>query len=81
MWPLQSAASMRAPLKGKKLLVDTVFNMVEDNDDKVNEGVNTIAPSMTMEGDTIKVELFIEEGGGNDIIGGTVKFGAIAIWI
>lgn len=61
-------------LKGKKLLVDTVFNMVEDNADKVNEGVNTIAPSMTMEGDTIKVELFIEEGGGNDIIGGTVKF-------
>ena len=61
-------------LKGKKLLVDTVFNMVEDNDDKVNDGVNTIAPSMSMAGDTIKVELFIEEGGGNDIIGGTVKF-------
>ena len=61
-------------LKDKKLLVDTVFNMVEDNDDKVNEGVNTIAPSMSMAGDTIKVELFIEEGGGNAIIGGTVKF-------
>ena len=61
-------------LKGKKLLVDTVFNMVEDNADKVNEGVNTVAPSMSMAGDTIKVELFIEDGGGNDIIGGSVKF-------
>jgi hypothetical protein len=61
-------------LKGKKLLVDTVFNMVDDNANKVNDGVNTIAPSMSMEGDTIKVELFIEDGGGNDIIGGTVAF-------
>ena len=61
-------------LLGKKLLVDTVFNMVEDNADKVNEGINTIAPSMSMAGGTIKVELFIEEGGGNDIIGGTVEF-------
>ena len=61
-------------LKDKKLLVDTVFNMVEDNDDKVNEGINTIAPSMSMAGDTIKVELFIEDGGGNAIIGGTVAF-------
>ena len=61
-------------LKDKKLLVDTVFNMVDDNANKVNEGVNTIAPSMSMEGDTIKVELFIEDGGGNAIIGGNVKF-------
>ena len=61
-------------LKDKKLLVDTVFNMVEDNADKVNEGVNTIAPSMTMEGDTIKVELFIEDGAGVAIIGGEVAF-------
>jgi hypothetical protein len=61
-------------LKGKKLLVDTVFNMVDDNANKVNDGVNTIAPSMSMDGDTIKVELFIEDGGGNDIIGGTVAF-------
>ena len=61
-------------LAGKKLLVDTVFNMVDDNANKVNEGVNTIAPSMSMAGDTIKVELFIEDGGGNDIIGGTVAF-------
>ncbi len=61
-------------LAGKKLLVDTVFNMVEDNADKVNEGVNTIAPSMTMEGDTIKVELFIEDGGGVSTLGGGVKF-------
>ena len=61
-------------LAGKKLLVDTVFNMVEDDADKVNEGVNTIAPSMTMEGDTIKVELFIEDGGGVSTLGGGVKF-------
>lgn len=61
-------------LAGKKLLVDTVFNMVEDDADKVNEGVNTIAPSMTMMGDTIKVELFIEDGGGVSTLGGGVKF-------
>ena len=61
-------------LADKKLLVDTVFNMVEDDADKVNEGVNTIAPSMTMEGDTIKVELFIEDGGGVSTLGGGVKF-------
>ena len=61
-------------LKDKKLLVDTVFNMVEDNADKVNDGVNTIAPSMTMENDTIKVELFIEDSAGEGIIGGNVKF-------
>ena len=61
-------------LKGKKLLVDTVFNMVEDNADKVNEGVNTITPSFAMSGDTVKVELFIEEGGGNEIIAVSAKF-------
>ena len=61
-------------LKGKKLLVDTVFNMVDDNANKVNDGVNTIAPSMTMAGDTIKVELFIEDGGGVSTLGGGVKF-------
>ena len=61
-------------LKDKKLLVDTVFNMVDDNANKVNEGVNTIAPSMTMAGDTIKVELFIEDGGGVSTLGGGVKF-------
>ena len=60
-------------LKGKKLLVDTVFNMMEDAD-KVNEGVNTIAPSMSMAGDTVKVELFIDGGGGESIIGGTAEF-------
>ena len=69
-----AVGSVDAELKDKKLLVDTVFNMVEDNADKVNEGVNTIAPSMSMEGDTIKVELFIEDGGGNAIIGGAVTF-------
>ncbi len=61
-------------LKDKKLLVDTVFNMVDDNANKVNEGVNTIAPSMSMAGDTVKVELFIDGGGGESIIGGTAKF-------
>ena len=61
-------------LKDKKLLVDTVFNMVDDNANKVNEGVNTIAPSMTMADDTIKVELFIEDGGGVSTLGGGVKF-------
>lgn len=61
-------------LKGKKLLVDTFFNMVGDDADKINEGVNTIAPSMTMAGDTIKVELFIEDGGGVNTLGGGVKF-------
>lgn len=61
-------------LDGKKLLVDTVFNMVEDDADKVNEGVNTIAPSMAMMDDTIKVELFIEDGGGVSTLGGGVKF-------
>ena len=61
-------------LAGKKLLVDTVFNMVENDSDKVNEGVNTIAPSMTMMDDTIKVELFIEDGGGVNTLGGGVKF-------
>ena len=61
-------------LKDKKLLVDTKFNMVDDNDDKVNDSANTIAPSMAMAGDTIKVELFIEDGGGVDVIGGQVEF-------
>ena len=50
-------------LKGKKLLVDTVFNMVDDNANKVNEGVNTLAP-VSLAGDTVKVELFIDGGGG-----------------
>ena len=60
-------------LKGKKLLVDTVFNMMEAAE-KVNEGVNTIAPSMSMAGDTVKVELFIDGGGGENIIAGGAKF-------
>lgn len=68
-------SAQAGPLADKKLLVDTVFNMVEDDDDKVNEGVNTIAPSMSMEGDTIKVELFIEDGGGvGPITGASIKF-------
>ena len=60
-------------LKGKKLLVDTVFNMMEAAE-KVNEGVNTIAPSMSMAGDTVKVELFIDGGGGENIVAGGAKF-------
>lgn len=60
-----------ADLGGKKLLVDTAFGMV-DAADKVNEGVNTLPPAAM--GDTVKIELFIEDGGGNKTIGGTVKF-------
>ncbi len=60
LWP--SPPSDAGNLAGKKLLVDTVFNMVDDNADKVNEGVNTLAP-VAMAGDTVKVELFIDGGG------------------
>lgn len=60
------------PLADKKLLVDTIFNMV-DSDDKVNDGINTRAPAS--EGDTVKVELFIEDGGGiGPITGASIKF-------
>lgn len=55
----------------KKLLVDTAFNMVESAD-KVNEGVNTHAP--VAEGDTVKVELFAEDGGGKKTAGFQIKF-------
>lgn len=60
-------------LAGKKLLVDTAYGMVPAGD-KVNDGLNTIRPSMTMIGDTVNVELFIEEGGGAKVVGGEVKF-------
>ena len=66
-----SVGNAQADLGGKKLLVDTVFGMV-DAADKVNEGVNTLVPPAA--GDTVKVELFIEDGGGNKTIGGTVIF-------
>ena len=60
------------PLADKKLLVDTVFNMV-DSGDKVNEGINTLSPVAA--GDTVNVELFIEEGGGvGPITGASVRF-------
>ena len=58
-------------LAGKKLLVDTAYSMM-DAGDRVNEGVNTLAPVAA--GDTVKVELFMEDGGGVQIIGGEVKF-------
>ena len=57
-------------LEGKKLLVDTVINKEFD------EGMNTVAPSMTMAGDTLKVELFVEDGGGNKTNALQAKFGA-----
>ena len=63
---------MQVALEGKKLLVDTAFNMV-DSGDKVNEGKNTLSPVAA--GDTVKVELFIEDGGGvGPITGAEVKF-------
>ena len=55
----------------KKLLVDTAFNMVESAD-KVNEGVNTHAP--VAKGDTVKVELFAEDGGGKKTAGFQINF-------
>ena len=58
-------------LEGKKLLVDTNYSMM-DAGDRVNDGVNTLAPVAA--GDTVKVELFIEDGGGVPLIGGEVKF-------
>ncbi len=58
-------------LADKKLLVDTVFGMA-DADDKLNEGVNTLAPVAA--GDTVKVELFIDEGDSAQVVGAEVKF-------
>lgn len=55
----------------KKLLVDTVFNMVESGD-KVNEGINTHVPVAA--GDTVKVELFAEDGGGKKTAGFQINF-------
>ena len=73
-WTSRAATVETTPsgiLKGKKLLVDTVINAGE-----VNDGVNTIAPSMTMAGDTVKVELFVEDGGGNKTNALDAKFAA-----
>lgn len=66
-----SFGSATADLGGKKLMVDTVSDMA-DAADKSNDGVTTLAPPAA--GDTVKVELFVEDGGGNKTIGGTVKF-------
>ena len=59
-------------LAGKKLMVDTAFEMVDDAKDAVNDSVNTLAPVAA--GDTVKVQLFIEDGAGVKTIGGEVKF-------
>ena len=58
-------------LEGKKLLVDTNYSMM-DAGDRVNDGVNTLAPVAA--GDTVKVELFVEDAGGVNTIGGEVVF-------
>lgn len=57
-------------LQDSMLLVDTEVNMAYD------EGMNTVAPSMAMAGDTVKVELFVKGGGGNKALGLDAKFGA-----
>ena len=57
-------------LEDKKLLVDTVVNVAYD------AGTNTVAPSMAMAGDTVKVELFVNGGGGNKALALDAKFGA-----
>lgn len=57
-------------LQDSMLVVDTVVNMEYD------EGMNTVAPSMAMAGDTVKVELFVKGGGGKKAQGLDAKFGA-----
>ncbi len=59
-------------LAGKKLMVDTAFEMVDDAKDAVNDSVNTLAPVAA--GDTVKVQLFVEDGGGNKSLGFDAKF-------
>ncbi|MDE2889526.1 MAG: dockerin type I domain-containing protein [Gemmatimonadota bacterium] len=58
-------------LADKKLLVDTVIDGGEEN-----SGVNVITPSMAMAGDTVSVELFVEDGGGNTTNALEAIFGA-----
>ena len=65
-------------LAGKKLMLDAAYNMVDDNKDRVNEGVTEISPPA--KGDTIKVELYLEDGGGLQTIGGEVRFGIGDSW-
>ncbi len=57
-------------LKDSMLVVDTAVNMAYD------EGKNTVAPSMAMAGDTVRVELYVRGGGGNKALGLDAKFGA-----
>ena len=59
-------------LAGKKLLVDTAFEMVDKAEDAVNDSVNTLLP--VAEGDTVKVQLFVEDGGGNKSVALNAKF-------
>ncbi|MDE2999118.1 MAG: T9SS type A sorting domain-containing protein [Gemmatimonadota bacterium] len=59
-----------ASLKDSMLVVDTVVNMAYD------EGENTVAPSMAMAGDTVKVEMYVKGGGGQKAVGLDAQFGA-----
>jgi len=55
-------------LDGKKLLIDTSLQ----DADHVNDGVITSSPVAA--GDTVRVELYVEDGGGVSIIGFEIKF-------
>ena len=59
-------------LAGKKIFVDLKTQDDADDGDKVNDGVTTTAPVDS--GGVIKVELFVEDGGGNGTIGYEIKF-------
>ena len=59
-------------LAGKKLMVDTAFEMADMAEDAVNDSVNTLAPVAA--GDTVKVQLFVEDAGGVKTIGAELKF-------
>ena len=63
-------------LDGKKLMVDTELEMVNgrlaDAADAVNDSVDTLAPVAA--GDTVRVQLFVEDGGGVKSVGFDAEF-------
>jgi len=59
---------VEAQLDGKKLFVDTSVQ----TENQVNDGVTSTLPMAA--GDTVRVELYIEDGGGVSIIGFEFKF-------
>ena len=59
-------------LVGKKLMVDTALEMADSPADAVNDSVNTLAPVAA--GDTVKVQMFVEDAGGVKTIGAELKF-------